>query len=72
MDEDEAFLAGAGGEGDGGGTLGAIAGEGDDLAEAVFGVLDEHAVMEGVGGDWSLEAGGWRLGCGGFELSGGG
>src|SRR5687767_12851789 len=51
VDQDEPLFAGALGEGDGGGALYACAGEGEDFAEAVFGMADEHAVMEVVGRD---------------------
>jgi len=52
MDKDKPLLAGALGEGDGGRALYAGAGEGKDFAETIFGMADEHAVMEIVGGDW--------------------
>ena len=51
MDEDEVAFRRRRGEGDGGGALDAGAGEGEDFAEAVFGMPDEHAVVEGIGRD---------------------
>ena len=51
MSEDEALFSMPLNERHGAGAFWAVAREGDDLAEAVLGVSNDHSVVKDVGGD---------------------